>query len=113
MRIHTDNNDLYVNAIYTDGNGRDVSGHVYQVAIGGVPLADIRFQDGPVKENGVNGLTNEALLAIVAHRIGVLNDKFPCRENEVARTHVETALMWLEKQTADRLRRGVEGENKS
>jgi hypothetical protein len=40
-----------------------------------------------------------------------LNDKYPCKENSVAITHIETALLWNDKRTADRLSRGVEGKN--
>lgn len=36
--------------------------------------------------------------------------KFPCRENAIATTHVETAILWLEKRTAERKARGVEGK---
>lgn len=35
--------------------------------------------------------------------------KFACRENAIALTHLEEALMWLEKRTADREAREVEG----
>jgi hypothetical protein len=40
-----------------------------------------------------------------------LNGKFPCRENSIAITKLEEALMWLNKRTADRVKRGVEGKN--
>lgn len=57
-----------------------------------------------------NGTTNEELLAILVDRLNVLNQKFPCRENSIALTHIETALLWLEKRTRDRIARGVEGK---
>lgn len=57
-----------------------------------------------------NGTTNEAVLEMLIDRLQFLNGKFPCRENAVALTHIETALMWLEKRTKDRLKRGVEGK---
>lgn len=31
------------------------------------------------------------------------NRKFACRENAIALTHLETALLWLEKRTADQV----------
>ena len=40
-----------------------------------------------------------------------LNGKFPCRENSIVITHLETALLWLEKRTNDRIKRNVEGKN--
>ena len=112
MRIHTDHNGVAVNAISTLSDGSDVEGHLYQVLIGPKTLS-LEFQNGPVKEAGVNGLTNEALLAVLAHRIGVLNKKFPCRENSLAITKIEEASLWLGKRTADRIARGVEGEHKA
>lgn len=72
--------------------------------------APVLFQNGPIKELGVNGVTQEALLAIVIDRLRSFQaGPFSCRENAIALTHAETALMWLQKRTTDRLRRGVEG----
>lgn len=72
----------------------------------------ISFQNGPIKEAGVNGISNEALLAIVEHRLlGFQSGEFACRENAVALTKLQEALMWLQKRTMDRMRRGVEGTN--
>ena len=70
----------------------------------------INFQKGPIFISGVNGITNEALLAIVIDRMrGFQSGKFMCRENALALTKMEEALMWLQKRTMDRMRRGVEG----
>lgn len=72
--------------------------------------AIIRFQNGPIAEHGVNGVTQEALLAIVADRLrSFQSGPYSCRENAVALTHIETAQLWLQKRTLDRMRRGVEG----
>jgi hypothetical protein len=57
-----------------------------------------------------DGTTNEEVLAVLIDRIQFLNSKFPCRENAIALTHIETALLWLNKRTADRKARGVEGK---
>lgn len=71
----------------------------------------ISFQNGGIAEVGVNGITQEVLLAIVADRLRSFNTgPFPSRENALALTHVETALLWLQKRTLDRVRRGVEGK---
>lgn len=71
---------------------------------------DIHFQNGPIPETGYNGLTNEALLAVVIDRLrGFQSGKFSCRENAIALTNCEEALMWLHKRTKDRQVRGVEG----
>lgn len=110
MRIHTDHNGVAVNAISATQDGRDVEGHLYQVLSGSV-THELLFQHGPVKEVGVNGLTNEALLAVVVHRLQFLNKQFPCRENSLAITKLEEAMHWLEARTRDRLARQVEGQN--
>lgn len=58
-----------------------------------------------------NGTTNEEVLRVLSDRLHHLNDKFPCRENAIALTHIESALLWLEKRTVDRKARGVEGKH--
>lgn len=68
------------------------------------------FQHGPISDKGVNGVTIEALLAIVQDRLaGFQGGPFACRENAIALTKVEEAMLWLAKRTTDRIRRGVEG----
>lgn len=109
MRIYTDRNDLRVNAISTLGNETNVEGHYYQVLAGANNFA-IEFQQGNPAEHGVNGVTNEAVLAILLHRTKFLNAKFPCPENENAIGHMEQALHYLEARTAARIDRGVEGQ---
>jgi hypothetical protein len=70
----------------------------------------VLFQNGPIKENGVNGITNEALLAIVIDRLrGFQAGPFSCRDNAIALTHCDEALMWLQRRTRERIKRGVEG----
>lgn len=70
----------------------------------------IVFQNGPIQEVGVNGISNEALLAVVEDRlISFQAGQFSCRENAIALTHIQEALMWLQKRTRDRVARGVEG----
>jgi len=57
-----------------------------------------------------DGTTNEEVLRVLVDRLNSLQGKFPCRENSIAITHIETAALWLEKRTADRKARGVEGK---
>lgn len=74
---------------------------------------DIKFQHGPIAEHGVNGLTNEALIAIVIDRLnGAQEGNFRCRENALAITKLEEASLWLARSTLDRMARGVEGQSK-
>lgn len=77
---------------------------------GGVVDADINFQNGPIAEVGTNGVTHEALLAILIDRLeGFQEGPFACRENDAALTFLESAMMWLKKRTELRVARGVEG----
>ena len=71
----------------------------------------ISFQNGPLQETGYpNGISNEALLAIVEDRLmGFQQGKFHCRENAMALMKLEECMMWLHKRTRDRVARGVEG----
>lgn len=72
--------------------------------------ADISFQNGAIKENGVNGCHNEDLIAIVIDRLQEFQrGDFACRENAIALTKLEESMMWLNKRTNDRIKRGVEG----
>lgn len=58
-----------------------------------------------------DGTTNEEVIRVLVDRMNSLQAKFPCRENAIATTHLETALLWLEKRTRDRVSRGVEGKH--
>jgi hypothetical protein len=70
----------------------------------------ISFQNGPILEAGFNGISGEALLAIVEDRLDSFQSgPYASRENAIALTHIQTAMMWLAKRTRDRMARGVEG----
>lgn len=84
----------------------------------------IEFQNGPIASPAdMNGLTNEALLAVTIDRMRGFQyqrnpdgsfdfnsrGKYASRENAQALTYMEEALMWLQKRTRDRMQRGVEG----
>jgi hypothetical protein len=110
----------YTQVICYDEPGQGNACHKYQVEpvmpLNGsddfTPFAKVSFQNGPVKEFGVNGCHNEDLIAIVIDRLqGFQAGEFACRDNAVALTKLEEALMWLRKRTQDRLDRGVEGTN--
>ena len=68
-------------------------------------------QTGPSKEVGVNGCQIDALITFARMTIEVFNAKFPCRENSIAITKLEEAELWLQRRTANREARGVEGTN--
>lgn len=70
----------------------------------------VLFQNGPINEVGVNGVTHEALLAIVIDRLRSFQaGPFSCRENALALTKLEEATHWLQQRTIRRMRAGVEG----
>ena len=70
----------------------------------------ILFQKGPINEVGVNGITQEVLLAIVADRLRSFQaGPYSCKENACALTKIEEAMHWLQQRTIARMRRGVEG----
>lgn len=70
----------------------------------------ILFQNGPIPENGVNGITHEVLLAIVADRLrSFQKGPYATKANACALTHIEEAQHWLQQRTLERMRRGVEG----
>ena len=76
-------------------------------------LCLVSFQNGPIKEFGVNGVTDEDLLAIVVDRLrGFQSGDFACGANQHALAHVENAFTALMNRTAERENRGVEGTNK-
>lgn len=73
-------------------------------------LADIHFQEGPIKECGVNGVNNEDLIAMVICRLDHFQEsEFACYENDIAIMKLEEALLWLRKRTMGREKRQVEG----
>jgi len=74
---------------------------------------EFQIQQGPVKENGVNGCQVDTIIATAKLIIEGLNKNFPCRENSIAITKLDEAIMWLKKRKQDREERGVEGENKA
>ena len=75
-------------------------------------FAKISFQNGPILEAGVNGCHQEDLLNIVLHRLqSFQSGDFRCRENAIAITKVEEALMWLNRRTQTRINKGIEGTN--
>lgn len=73
----------------------------------------ILFQNGPIPQNGTNGVTQEALLAILIDRLeGFQGGKFSCLENEIALGHLRSAQGILKQRTRDRVKRQVEGTHK-
>lgn len=120
-----------INIVAVDEPGPGGANHRYDLRligpspVGGIATGSlfIDFQNGPIKEAGYNGISNEALLAVLIDRMRGFQHarkldgsfdystrgKFACKENACALTHLEEALMWLQNRTRDRMDRGVEG----
>ena len=86
--------------------------HEYDVTLPDGRTTRISFQNGPIADSGVNGLTQEVLIAICVDRLrGFQSGQFACRENALALTKLEEAQHWLHHRTQQRMARGVEGTN--
>lgn len=109
-----------------DGPGPGGASHIYDLRLPGwtrEPVESgerviahrcllLQFQNGPVKENGVgvNGITHEALLAVLIDRLqGFQAGPYKCQENAKALDHLQTALEWLNERTTRRDHAGIEG----
>ena len=93
-----------------DDAGRPAGGLVM-----GVGLA-ITWQDGPLvnpntgERDEPNGAFVETVIRAAKQRIEHYNStQFRCRENSMAITKLDEALMWLNSRTARRVDQGVEG----
>lgn len=92
----------------TDENGNPTGGATTATGI------SISWQNGPLGRRADRKEPNGAFVeGVIQAAIGRLQfyqrSKFSCRENAIALTHLETALLWLQKRTADREEREVEG----
>lgn len=93
-----------------DGPGPGGACHQYQVTIPNQLASQINFQNGAIAEVGTNGLTHEALLAIVEDRLEAFQrGPYACDDNHKALTAVRDAIWYLKQRTIARVRRGVEG----
>ena len=74
-------------------------------------VGTINFQHGPrVEESSVHGVLDTDLLEIVRDRLKAFNQgEYATRENALAITHIEEALLWMNKRVEDRAERGVLG----
>lgn len=94
-----------------DSNGNPTGGFVLGTGL------QINWQEGPLGRGTdrlePNGAFVETVLSAALQRIEhyqtANNGKFKCRENAIAITKIEEALLWLDKRTRDREARQVEG----
>ena len=118
------NDSLRIHVLDEPGSGN--ASHVYGISFPNSPLTGTElppnssktvtitfcFQNGPIKEVGVNGETHEALTAILIDRLrGFQAGPYACDDNAEALAHYEAALECLQRRTRARIARGVEGSH--
>ena len=121
-KVNGCNEAIYVGVMDEPGSGG--ANHAYEIALlKDVPPKTgctrsqeskksiaIEFQNGPIKEAGVNGITHEALLAIIEDRlVGFQSGPYACADNAEALDHIRDAMECLQRRTKARVARGVEG----
>lgn len=96
-----------------DEPGAGGANHHYAIDVDGSENGlDVHFQHGPIVGSGINGVTQEVLLAVVIDRLRCFQaGPFACAENAGALVHCEQALDRLKSRTLARMKRGVEGQS--
>jgi acyl carrier protein len=70
----------------------------------------IVFQNGPIAEAGVNGITQEVLIAICIDRLECFQKgSYACADNRDALSLLRAAQSALQRRTRDRMAKGIEG----
>jgi hypothetical protein len=113
-QVNPANDTLDITVADEPGHGGASHHYAIDCAKNGGVATDIKFQNGPISVdgNGINGLTHEVLLAIVADRLrSFQKGPYVCKANACALTHIEEALHWLHSRTLERMRRNVEGSH--
>jgi hypothetical protein len=105
-----------LNYVYhVDEKGNGGAHHHYKIreAKTDEPLQEVIFQHGARNQtDSVAGVLDSDLLEIVRHRLLCFQKgDFSTRENAIALTHIEEALMWMNRRVEDRIERDVLGTN--
>jgi len=104
-----------LNKVYAvDEKGNGGAHHIYDIMTNcgtSRGLTEIRFQNGARKDKeSEQGVLDVDLLEICRHRLQCFQaGPFASRENAVALTHIEEALMWMNRRVEDRIERNVLG----
>ena len=101
-----------------DGKGNGGANHHYTIHANPQEtdarlMGVIQFQNGARKlDDSIHGVLDTDLLEIVRHRLHSFQQgEFATRENAIALTHIEEALMWMNRRVEDRIERNVLGTN--
>lgn len=93
-----------------DAPGDGGACHDYQIKLPDGSGVRLGFQNGPIGVVGVNGITQEALIAILVDRLeGFQSGQFANDYNQRALDHLKSAQAELLARTTERMSRGVEG----
>lgn len=116
-----------LNEVYAGEKGVGGASHCYMIVKSNCAVLDskgntltvnpediietLQFQEGARNDpDAVRGVLDVDLLEIVRDRLkGFQGGEFATRETACALTHIEEALMWLNKRTEDRIERNVLG----
>ena len=79
--------------------------------MGNQEYVNIKWQDGTIPEVGRNGVQIAEALEVVLQQLKGYQEKITCKENAISITKIEEAIMWQEKRTSERIKRGVEGKH--
>lgn len=72
-------------------------------------VLDVVFQSGGTATTEKNGVFIEDLLIVAYAKLDEFNKHLPSRENSLALTKIEEAILWLTARKAERDYRGVYG----
>lgn len=107
-KVNGCNDGLAIMVLDEPGSGG--ASHKYLISGGKYINCAVEFQNGPIPEVGTNGVTHEALLAIVIDRLESFQaGPYQCEENATALSCLLLAQAALKSRTEKRLARGVEG----
>lgn len=73
-------------------------------------VLDVKFQEGGTATTPKNGVFIEDLLIVAYAKLDEYNKALPSRENALALTKIEEALLWLGARKAEREYRNVYGK---
>ncbi len=120
MKLSTIQKREKLNIVSAEGNPTN-GGAYHRYSIESVDCSErdpivqhtIQFQDGPRNvEGSIPGIIDTDLLEIVRHRLQCFQKgPFSSRDNACALTHIEEALMWMNRRVEDRIERNVLGRN--
>lgn len=88
---------------------RGAPGDEVSLNIAGKEVLKVKFQTGGTATTERNGVFIEDLLIVAYSKLADYNQGLPCRENSLALTKIEEAIMWLANRKVERESRGVYG----